>query len=154
MLRTLCILLLFSFPVFGQVPSVPSSPPTSVIPSATSSNQYTAADTVAALHRMFRTRRAGGSTLIGLGVIAQLASPILGAQLSNCCGSYVGLIGFQKGFLVGFGIGLPLTILGGNILANHSNKTEKTAIALYQETHILSSKLEKKLVLGQFLSLK
>lgn len=147
--RTLCILLLFPLPVCGQVSS---SFPTNAAASTAYLIRYTAADTVAALHQMFHTRRAGGFTLVGLGIGAQVASPLVAAQLPSNYGSYGSLYNYTGGIIVGFAIALPLTIFGGNALSKYSKKTEKTVVALYQETRMLPSKFEGKLVSGRFLT--
>ena len=97
MLRILCVLLLFFFPVCGQVSS---SPPTNAAAPAAHSTRYTAANTVAALHQMFRTRRAGGFTLIGLGIAAQVASPIVAVNLPIIYPNYEGIKYFAGGLVL------------------------------------------------------
>ncbi|MFC6225972.1 hypothetical protein ACFP2F_22195 [Hymenobacter artigasi] len=116
--------------------------------------QYTAADTVAALHKIYRTRRAGGFTLLGLGALALEVSPIVAAQFPSNYNSYGSLYNFAGGLGIGLVISIPLMIVGGNTLLNHSRKIEKLNIALYQETNVLPSKIEKELVSARLLPLK
>ena len=143
-MRTLCILLLFSFPVCGQVSS---SPPANAVASSAHSIQYTAADTVAALHQLFRARRAGGYTLLVTGIGAQLATPAIAGALSTRHGEYGNLVDIISGIGLGFLIALPITIFSGNKIANYSPKKEQKVIALYRETHVVPSKFAKNLVI-------
>ncbi|WP_426059751.1 hypothetical protein [Hymenobacter sp. B1770] len=65
MLRLLCVLLLSAFAVRGQVASPPTAAGAEAPPLAA---RYPAADTVAAVHRLFKDHRGTGQRLLGGGV--------------------------------------------------------------------------------------
>ena len=150
MLRILCLLLL-SIPVCGQISP---SPLTSVGAPALPIPQYTAADTVAAIHQLYHIRRLGSYTLLALTPIPLLVSPVVAAQLPYHPGGYGRHLNTAGGVFVGLAISVPLAVFRTDALSNSSRKTENLAVAMYQETGVLPSKIEKRLVSVGLLPLK
>ena len=148
MFRCLCVLLLLSGPVFGQVaPNSSASGPGAAGPAA----RRTAADTVAALQRLFHLRRVGGVALLVTSGLAVTAGPVIGFSVSGI-GGYQGLAGGIEGLLIGGRIALPLTVLGVNLVSRYAQSKEAQVLASYQATHVLPPRLAKKLRPGLFLS--
>jgi hypothetical protein len=139
--RILCILLLFSFPVCAQ--TYISHTPSQEGPKAPTI-QYTAADTIAALHRMFHNRRSGGATLLGASLLTIAVAPVVGANNGPPTG-YGALAGLITGVQIGLGLTVPMTAIGINLVSKYSKAKEEQAIALYKEKNVLSPKLRRKL---------
>ena len=141
MFRCLCVLLLLSGPVFGQVaPDSPAGGPGAAGPAA----RYTAADTAAALQRLFHLRRAGGVALLVTSGLAVTAGPVIGFSAADI-GGYHGVAGGIEGLLIGGGIALPLTVLGVHLVSRYAKANEAQVLARYQATHALPPRLAKKL---------
>ena len=148
MFRCLCVLLLLSGPVFGQVaPDSPAGGPGAAGPAA----RHTAVDTAAALQRLFHLRRAGGIALLGAGGLALGAGPVIGFSVSGN-GGYQGVAGGLRGLQIGAGIALPLTVLGVRLVSRYAKANEAQVLARYQATHALPPRLAKKLRPGLFLA--
>ena len=148
MFRCLCVLLLLAGPVFEQVaPDSPAGGPGAAEPAA----RHTAADTAAALQRLFHLRRAGGIALLGAGGLALVAGPVVGFSVSGQ-GGYQGLAGGIVGLRIGAGIALPLTFLGVRLVSRYAKATEAQVLARYQATHALPPRLTKRLRPGLFLA--
>ncbi|MET4075099.1 hypothetical protein [Hymenobacter sp. UYCo722] len=148
MLRCLCVLLLLSGPAFGQVASnSPAGGPGASGPAA----RNTAADTVAALQRLFHLRRAGGVALLVTSGLAVAAGPVIGFSVSGQ-GGYQGLAGVVVGLRIGAGVALPLTVLGVRLVSRYAKANEAQVLATYQATHALPPRLAKKLRPGLFLA--
>lgn len=145
MFRCLCVLLLLAGPVFGQVaPDSPAGGPGAAGPAA----RHTAADTAAALQRLFHLRRAGGIALLGTGGLALVAGPVVGFSVSGPGSLGGGIVGLR----IGAGIALPLTFLGKRLVSRYAKATEAQVLARYQATHALPPRLAKKLRPGLFLA--
>ena len=145
MFRCLCVLLLLSGPVFGQVaPNFPTGGPGAAGPAA----RHTAADTAAALQRLFHLRRAGGIALLGTGGLALVAGPVVGSSVSGPSS----LGGIIVGFRIGAGTALLLTALGKRLVSHYSKAKEAQVLARYQATRTLPPRLAKKLRPGLFLA--
>ena len=147
MLRALCILLLFSFPICGQTAPSPVASSASLPPPPI---QYTATDTVTALHRLFTNRRVGGATLLGISALPLVGTPAISVASSEP-GGYKPLAAFVGGVLLGAVFSVPIAYAGGHQLSRHSRKKEAEIIAAYKEKHVLSQKIKRKLRPGLFL---
>lgn len=107
--------------------------------------QRTAADTVAALHRLFNSRRGGGGLLIGVGIITFLVTPFAATPSGPPTSTYGNLPEFIGGVRLGIIIASPIVALGTVQLLNSSKEKEELAILQYMQAHALSKKLAKKL---------
>jgi hypothetical protein len=143
MLRILCLLLFIAGPVCGQ--SIADSPRINEVPLYTSP-RHTAADTVEALHLLFRNRRTTGGLLIGLGGIAAVATPLIAvAAAGPPTSTYGHLPETVGGIRLGFLIAAPIAAFGFTQLEENSKKKEEQVVAQYRDAHTLPRKLAKKL---------
>jgi hypothetical protein len=147
MVRAFCLLLLFSFPVCGQISSIPTR---GEVISAAPPTRYAATDTVVALHRLFTNQRVGGAALLGASVIPLIGTPAISVATSEP-GGYKPLAAFINGIVLGVVISAPVAYLGGHQLSRYSKAKEEQTISQYREMHVLPRKIEKKLRAGLFL---
>ncbi|WP_460500163.1 hypothetical protein [Hymenobacter agri] len=121
-------MLLYSFPIYGQVPSNAS---TSITPSATSSHLYTATDTVQAIHRLFKARRTGGYILTGGAVIfTRIVFTSAGTVPAGVFGVVVG--------------GIPAVIGFGKIV-RFSMSSENKVVEDFEKTKTLPKSIRRRL---------
>jgi len=148
MLRIFCLLLLFALPVCGQVPTVSASSSNTTVAGPA---EYTAADTVAALHKLFRARRGGGTLLVVTsGAIMVTTAAILSSN-TDATGRRSNSQAAWNGIGVGMAISIPFAILGDKAASRYTKELEKSAVGLYQETHRLPPQLSVQLQEGRFL---
>ena len=148
MLRFLCFLLL-AFPVGAQ--SAPESALTSPLPSAFQA-PHTRADTVKALHVLFRNRRTAGGVFMALGAIALVATPFVAATAAGPgTSTYGNLPEAIGGVRLGFIVSAPILALGVHHLVRGAKDNEEAVIDTYTDTHLLPRSIKRRLRPALFL---
>ncbi|MBF9240002.1 hypothetical protein I2I05_21610 [Hymenobacter sp. BT683] len=141
MFRLLGLLLLVACSARGQV----SLPP----PAGVSAPRFAAADTVAALHRLFADQRAKGRALLGgAGLVALLGAG--GAHLAAEAAD-PGQQGYT--FLAGAALGLVVAVplaLASSDKSAYTKRLEKQVVAGYEATHVLPLDVRRALRLAHF----
>ncbi|WP_125932557.1 hypothetical protein [Hymenobacter glacialis] len=144
MLRILCLLLFLSGPLCGQTLS--DSTRISQLPPIYTPPARTLADTVAALHRVFANRRAGGVLTTALGGITLFLTPLVVASADDPSNKKHGSLGaFVFGAQLGLAIATPIMAYGIYQLSRGAKAKEEQVIFQYTQVRTLPRKLAKRL---------
>ena len=139
MFRILPIFFLFATTAFAQTVPAPGS-------TLAKSNQFTAPDTVRALHNLFKSRRNTGRWLFG-GSAAITVITGLGTLADNNGkgnSAYYSPDALSAALIIGIGLA-PVWIPGFITLSRFSSKREGKAVEEYERTRIVNPRLQKKL---------
>ncbi|WP_125921751.1 hypothetical protein [Hymenobacter lapidarius] len=103
-------------------------------------------DTVAALHRVFANRRAGGILTTALGGITLFLTPLVVASADEPSGKKHGNLGATVvGIQLGLAIATPIIAFGIYQLSQGAKVKEEQAILQYTRVRTLPRKLAKRL---------